>query len=396
MDFASVRIITADLDRLVAFYELVLSTPAARPAPVFAEFRISTGALAIGSTATVATLGEGAPLPGSNRSVILEFLVADALARGVDTLVTQGAVQSNHVRQTVAAAARYGLQCKILLEERYANADPDYRESGNVMLDRLLGGEIVARLPAGTNMQQAMDDLATGLREQGNKPYVVPSGGSNPVGALGYVACAQELIAQTSAMGLRVDALVHATGSAGTQAGLVTGLAASNSGIPVLGISVHAGKQDQARHDQHREPENQPLLLRGADGDPAVLRIARPDGDQVLLLREPVDRVQEHVAVAAGIEERIRREVGIADRDESRLRFRRRLAARGGRRRRRGILDRGRDGDGKRDRSARVAIFEIWLRLAARGERLQVGPAAHLFDEQRVQLVHRRVLEQPD
>lgn len=77
MDFASVRIITADLDRLVAFYELVLSTPAARPAPVFAEFRTSTGALAIGSTATVATLGEGAPLPGSNRSVILEFLVAD-------------------------------------------------------------------------------------------------------------------------------------------------------------------------------------------------------------------------------------------------------------------------------------------------------------------------------
>ncbi|OWT81087.1 MULTISPECIES: D-cysteine desulfhydrase [unclassified Achromobacter] len=182
---------------------------------------------------------------GGNKTRKLEFLVADALAQGADMLITQGAVQSNHVRQTIAAAARYGLQCKVLLEDRHPQADEDYRESGNVMLDLLLGGDIAARLPAGTPMQQAMDELAAQMREQGNKPYVIPGGGSNPVGALGYVACAQELITQTFDLGLHVDALIHATGSAGTQAGLVTGLAASNSGIPVIGVSVRADRAAQ-------------------------------------------------------------------------------------------------------------------------------------------------------
>lgn len=182
---------------------------------------------------------------GGNKTRKLEFLVAEALAQGADTLITQGAVQSNHARQTVAAAARFGLQCKILLESRVVDGGEDYEESGNVMLDRLLGGEIVARLPAGTNMQKAMEDLAAELRERGNKPYVIPGGGSNPVGALGYVACAQELLTQSFEMGLRLDCVVHATGSAGTQAGLVTGLAASNSGIPVMGISVRAAQQQQ-------------------------------------------------------------------------------------------------------------------------------------------------------
>ncbi|WP_427185371.1 D-cysteine desulfhydrase [Bordetella bronchialis] len=182
---------------------------------------------------------------GGNKTRKLEFLVAEALAQGADTLITQGAVQSNHARQTVAAAARFGLQCKILLEQRVSDGGEDYEESGNVLLDRLMGGEIVTRLPAGTNMQQAMEDLAAQLRDRGRKPYVIPGGGSNPVGALGYVACAQELLNQSFETGLRLDCVVHATGSAGTQAGLVTGLAASNSGIPVMGISVRAAQQQQ-------------------------------------------------------------------------------------------------------------------------------------------------------
>lgn len=185
---------------------------------------------------------------GGNKTRKLEFLVADALAHGADTLITAGATQSNHVRQTIAAAARHGLQCKVLLEERHPLASPEFLESGNVMLDRLLGGEIAARLPAGTPMQEAMEDLAVQLRDRGNKPYVIPGGGSNPVGALGYVACAQELITQSFDMGLRVDAVVHATGSAGTQAGLLTGLAAGNGGIPVLGISVRGSREDQEAH----------------------------------------------------------------------------------------------------------------------------------------------------
>jgi L-cysteate sulfo-lyase len=113
------------------------------------------------------------------------------------------------------------------------------------MLDRLLGGEIVSRLPAGTDMQAAMEEYAAQLRADGRKPYVIPGGGSNPVGALGYVGCAQELLNQSFETGLRIDHVVHATGSTGTQAGLVVGLRASNSGIPVYGVSVRAPKARQ-------------------------------------------------------------------------------------------------------------------------------------------------------
>lgn len=182
---------------------------------------------------------------GGNKTRKLEFLVADAARQGADTLITQGAVQSNHARQTVAAAARVGMKCKLLLEERMPDAPSEYEESGNVLLDRLLGGEIVARLPAGTDMQKAMEDLAHELRGSGGKPYVIPGGGSTPVGALGYVACAQELLAQSFDLGLRVDHVVHATGSAGTQAGLVVGLRASNAGVPVYGVSVRAPEAKQ-------------------------------------------------------------------------------------------------------------------------------------------------------
>lgn len=182
---------------------------------------------------------------GGNKTRKLEFLVAQAIEQGADTLVTQGAVQSNHARQTVAAAARVGMQCKILLEERVSGAPEEYQQSGNVMLDRLLGGDIVARFPAGTNMQEEMENLAAELRSAGRKPYVIPGGGSNPVGALGYVGCAQELLNQSFEQGVRIDHVVHATGSTGTQAGLVVGLRASNSGIPVYGVSVRAPKEKQ-------------------------------------------------------------------------------------------------------------------------------------------------------
>ena len=182
---------------------------------------------------------------GGNKTRKLEFLVADAARLGADTLITQGAVQSNHARQTVAAAARVGMKCKLLLEQRVSDALPEYEESGNVMLDRLMGGEIVARLPIGTDMQKAMEDLADELRDAGSKPYVIPGGGSTPVGALGYIACAQEILAQSFDQGVRIDYVVHATGSAGTQAGLVVGLRASNSGVPVYGVSVRASKAKQ-------------------------------------------------------------------------------------------------------------------------------------------------------
>ncbi|WP_233968287.1 D-cysteate sulfo-lyase [Pectobacterium polaris] len=182
---------------------------------------------------------------GGNKTRKLEFLLADAQQQGAGVIITQGATQSNHVRQTIAAAAKLGLKTKVLLEKRVEDYGEDYQRSGNVLLDNLLGGEIIDHLPAGTDMQQAMETLAESLRKEGLKPYVIPGGGSSPVGALGYVACAEELLFQSSQQRLRIDHIVHATGSTGTQAGLVTGLTATHSQIPLLGISVRAPKAKQ-------------------------------------------------------------------------------------------------------------------------------------------------------
>ena len=181
---------------------------------------------------------------GGNKTRKLEFLLGEALARGADTLVTQGAVQTNHGRQTAAAAARLGLRCVILLEHRVQTDDPDYLRNGNVLLDRLFGAEL-RELPAGTDMNAALEPVGEEIRRAGGKPYLIPGGGSNEVGAIGYAACALELVAQANEMGLKIDHLVHATGSAGTQAGLVAGLAAMHAGIPVLGIGVRAPRERQ-------------------------------------------------------------------------------------------------------------------------------------------------------
>jgi L-cysteate sulfo-lyase len=181
---------------------------------------------------------------GGNKTRKLEFLAGEALAQGADTLLTQGAVQTNHGRQTAAAAARLGLRCVILLEHRVQTDDPDYLKNGNVLLDRLFGAEL-RELPGGSDMNAALEPVAEEIRRGGGRPYAIPGGGSNEVGALGYAGCALELVAQANEIGLKVDHLVHATGSAGTQAGLVAGLEAMHAGIPVLGIGVRAPKERQ-------------------------------------------------------------------------------------------------------------------------------------------------------
>ncbi|MGP4020379.1 D-cysteine desulfhydrase [Saccharopolyspora sp. 5N708] len=177
---------------------------------------------------------------GGNKTRKLEFLVGEAVRQEADVLITQGATQSNHARQTAAAAARAGMECKLFLEKRQVR-DEEYELSGNVLLDDLLGAEIVDRVPAGTDMQQAMELLADDLRANGRRPYVIPGGGSNPLGAVGYVGCAQELESAPVA----VDWVVHGTGSTGTQAGLVAGLRAMHSPARVLGISVRQPAQAQ-------------------------------------------------------------------------------------------------------------------------------------------------------
>ncbi len=174
---------------------------------------------------------------GGNKNRKLEFLMGEAQAMGADHIVTQGAVQSNHVRQTAAVAAKLGLPCTAVLEHRVQTNDPDYLEGGNVLLDHLMGIEIEFR-PGGTDMQKAIEEVGERLKSEGKTPYIIPGGGSTPTGALGYVNVAMELLAQANEMELRIDRLVHATGSAGTQAGLVAGMAALNAGVRVLGIGV--------------------------------------------------------------------------------------------------------------------------------------------------------------
>jgi L-cysteate sulfo-lyase len=181
---------------------------------------------------------------GGNKARKLDFLMADALAQKANVVITHGAVQSNHVRQTAAIATKLGLDCHVILEDRTGRSDNSHRESGNVILDRLFGAR-VSVVPGGSDMKMAIDGLAETLRRDGATPYVIPGGGSNALGALGYVECASELLSQAQAAGIRVDQIVHATGSAGTQAGLVAGLRAYGSAISVLGISVRWPRERQ-------------------------------------------------------------------------------------------------------------------------------------------------------
>jgi D-cysteine desulfhydrase len=182
--------------------------------------------------------------PGGNKTRKLEFLVADALARGADTLVTCGAPQSNHCRITLAAAVREGLACRFVIEERVPGSYSD-EASGNHFLFRLLGVESIEVVPAGTDMAAAMQRVADGLSAQGRVPYVIPGGGSNALGGLGYVACAQELQQQCFEQGVRFDRVIVGSGSSGTHGGLLAGFLGNRIDVPIVGIGVSRDPADQ-------------------------------------------------------------------------------------------------------------------------------------------------------
>lgn len=184
---------------------------------------------------------------GGGKTRKLEYLVADALAQGADTLITLGALQSNHARQTAAAAAKLGLKCVLVLEERVTQPTEAYRNNGNLLLDRLLGAT-VKLVPRDSSLTAAVEGAADDVRRAGGRPCVIPGGGSNAVGALGYVGCALEILQQAETRGIRIDHVVHATGSSGTQAGLIAGFDAERSGVRVLGITVGRPRDNQERN----------------------------------------------------------------------------------------------------------------------------------------------------
>jgi L-cysteate sulfo-lyase len=181
---------------------------------------------------------------GGNKTRKLEFLIADAIEKGADMVVTQGAVQSNHVRQTAAAACKFGLDCHALLERRVPGREDDYETTGNVLFAQMFGTSLEFR-PAGLDMNAEALAVTEKLAAAGRKPYFIPGGGSNETGALGYVSCAYELLDQIKANNLDVGWIVLATGSTGTHAGMLAGLHAAGSTIPVMGISVRQPEDKQ-------------------------------------------------------------------------------------------------------------------------------------------------------
>ena len=213
---------------------------------------------------------------GGNKTRKLEFLVADALAKGADTLVTCGAPQSNHCRLTLGAANVEGLKCRLVLEERVAGTyDP--RSSGNNFLFGLLGVEARVVVPGGTDLLAAMNGVVRDLALEGRVGYAIPGGGSNAIGALGYVSCAQEILHQSFELGVDFKAVAVCSGSAGTHAGLLVGMQGARAGIPVHGIS-------NSRHS----PEQLPKVHALANDCAALLGIDPIDPDAVIIQDEHI------------------------------------------------------------------------------------------------------------
>ncbi|MBL4740952.1 MAG: D-cysteine desulfhydrase [Sneathiella sp.] len=186
---------------------------------------------------------------GGNKTRQLEYYIGDALSKGADTLLTTGAVQSNHVRMTIAAARKLGLDVEVQLEERVDGRQPEYHTSGNPYLMKLMGAKI-HHYPVGEDEEGADNALhvrAKELRKTGKKPYVIPlSGNQIPYGSLGYVDCAEELLLQLKNLSLNIDGIVLPTGSATTHAGLLCGLRALGSDIPIYGFCVRRDQKAQA------------------------------------------------------------------------------------------------------------------------------------------------------
>ncbi|WP_025121538.1 MULTISPECIES: D-cysteine desulfhydrase [unclassified Serratia (in: enterobacteria)] len=179
---------------------------------------------------------------GGNKLRKLEFLAADAVRQGADTLVTAGAIQSNHVRQTAAVAAKLGLQCVALLENPIDTKAENYLTNGNRLLLDLFNVEVVM-CDALHDPQVQLADLATRLEAQGFRPYVIPIGGSNALGSLGYVQCALEIAAQSR--DITFSSIVVASGSAGTHAGLAVGLQQLLPQSELIGVTVSRKVIDQ-------------------------------------------------------------------------------------------------------------------------------------------------------
>jgi 1-aminocyclopropane-1-carboxylate deaminase/D-cysteine desulfhydrase-like pyridoxal-dependent ACC family enzyme len=177
---------------------------------------------------------------GGNKLRKLDYVLHEAVASGADVLVSGGVVQSNSQRQVAAAAAKLGIACHLAVYHgRLAPPAPEYETSGNALLNRLFGAHL-HDLPWTGDRNAAIVELGSRLREQGRRPYFVPYGVSSPLGAVAYASTIAEIAEQSAALGIRPAAIVHCTGSAGTQAGLVVGTSIAMPETRIVGIDIDA------------------------------------------------------------------------------------------------------------------------------------------------------------
>ena len=237
---------------------------------------------------------------GGNKVRQLEFYLGEALARRADTVLITGAVQSNFVRLAAAAACKLGLACEVQLEERVPGKGETYRRSGNVLLDRMFGARI-HHYPEGEDEAGAdrrINEIAEALRAEGRRPYVIPlAPGHPPLGALGYVAAARELLAQCEAAGLGFDELIVASGSGHTHAGLLFGLRALGCALPVTGICVRRPAEVQRPRIESRCREIAELI--GAPNPVARADVVLDDQDLAPGYGRLNPALREAVALAA-------------------------------------------------------------------------------------------------
>lgn len=234
---------------------------------------------------------------GGNKLRKLEFLLGEAQALGADTVLTVGALQSNHARQTAAACARLGLECELILR-RGSHASDAYLNNGNMLLDRLFGARLHL-LRTHESRKACMAARTEILRAEGRRPYGIPLGGSCGLGNLGYAVCAEEILKQANAEKMKFDAVVVATGSGGTQGGLVAGMKLSG-GVPIIGVAVEGNRQEQEVLASRQAVETLRLLGQddtGIEGDVVVLDEFVGPG-----YARPTDSMREALSLAARFE----------------------------------------------------------------------------------------------
>jgi len=234
---------------------------------------------------------------GGNKTRKLEFLVGAAKAEGADTLLTFGARQSNHARQTAAAAAKCGLACELILVDQVNYPGAAYQNSGNVLLDSVFGAA-VHHVPDDQAAAERLGVVLAEMDSRGHKAYLIPPGGSSETGTLGYVAAGLELVHQLQHLDFTADAIVHATSTGGTQAGLDVGLALGGCDTPVISFNVYAGDVE-AQHTAITDLRKRVAGLTGADLTGRTLSIRDAKGPGYGL---PTSEMREAVGLVAALE----------------------------------------------------------------------------------------------